>query len=108
MSSNKFVSPLDGNKVSREQFIKETEYLKEVDVMFSAMERNIFEPSDLINEAEATEELTDDMKYVQLYNNIIAAGVKTLLEEEMMWLKTYLEVNKKHWHDSNFQILRRI
>jgi hypothetical protein len=75
LSRNEFVSPLDGKKISKKQFIKETKYLKEVDTMFSTIEDNIFDYPDRTVEVESPI-LSDEDKYVQVYNNIIAAGVK--------------------------------
>lgn len=103
----RFTSPMDGKTVSKHQYKKEIKYIAEIDVMFTTIEDCIFPSEDLEVEKKRLKQLNDDGRYVEIYNQIITEGVKSIPEEDQVWLRDYVAKNKTHWHDSKFHIIRR-
>lgn len=103
----RYTSPLDDSKISKKQYDEELKYMQDVDTMFTTIEDCLFESDNQEVELKRNQALNDDYRYVEMYNRIIAEGVKSIPEEDQLWLRDYLVENKTHWHDAKFQILRR-
>lgn len=107
LKQNRYISPLDGKRVSKKQFVEETKYLCDVDTMFLTVEDCIFPSENPEVELKRTQLLNDDYRYIEIYNRIIEEGVKSIPEEDQLWLRDYLTENKTQWHDAKFHIVRR-
>lgn len=98
----RYQSPLDGQLVTKTDYESELKYKNDLSLLLNTVSERVSGKTTIPDN-----QAIDDCRFIEIYNNIVALGVPLLSEEDQIWLKSYLEQNKTHWHEAKFEILRR-
>jgi hypothetical protein len=88
----RFISPVNGKRISKKQFTKETKFLEDTNFMFQTIEDTLFQESNT-----PTEDFENDCKYFELTNQISIEGEESLSELDREWLKLYVQEQESRW-----------